>query len=247
MEIITSTANEKIKLIRKLSQKKFRVELGLYVVEGVNILKDMPTTVLVDSFFVTEAMVEKTSDIYLKFSCSVNVVTDAVMKSISDTVSPSGLLAVIEIPKNLPREGNALVLDRVSDSGNVGTLIRTAVSAGFLNIYLINSADVYCSKVARASMGGIFRANLIEVCEEEALNILANYHSVAMDMSGINIFDFTPKAPLAIVLGSESLGVSKRLMQTAENTVSLKMQNDMESLNVAVAGGIAMYELSKHF
>lgn len=241
MDTITSVANDKVKLVKKLNIKKYRQEYGLFVVEGVNILKDMPETTQVEYFFATESVFSTVKYIVDRFSAPCYTVTDEVMKSMADTVSPSGLLAVIRITQGKAVNSNALVLDRVSDSGNIGTLIRTAVSAGFCNIYLINCVDVYSGKVARASMGGIFRAQLIDLSEDEAIKALKGYHSIAMDMNGADISLYKPTYPVAIVLGSESQGVSEKLLNSVNTIISLEMQNGMESLNVAVAGGIAMY------
>lgn len=241
METITSVANDKVKLVKKLNIKKYRQEYGMFVVEGINILKDMPETTQVECFFATENVFPTIKYIVDRFSAPCYIVSDEVMKSMADTVSPSGLLAVIRIIQGEAVNSNALVLDRISDSGNLGTLIRTAVSAGFCNIYLINCVDVYSGKTARASMGGIFRAQLIDISEDEAIDALKGYHSIAMDMNGEDISLYNPTYPVAIVLGSESQGVSKRLLQSVNEVVSLEMQKGMESLNVAVAGGIAMY------
>lgn len=243
--IITSTSNEKVKFVRKLLQKKYRIELGLFIVEGVNILKDLPNNVQVESVFVCESASVEAQNLADKLGGEKFIVTQSVMESLADTVTPSGLLAVLKILKNkeCDYKNNALFLDGISDCGNLGTLIRTAASAGFLDIYLINCADAYSAKTVRASMGGIFRVKLYDCTMDQAVEHLKFYHSVAMDMSGEDIFSYTSKQPTAIILGNEAHGVSDLLMRSANDVVAIKMQNGMESLNVAVAGGIAMFQL----
>ncbi len=245
--IITSTSNEKVKFARKLLQKKYRAEFGLFVVEGVNILKDLPDYVEVESVFVAETVSDEVQNLADKLGGEKFIVSQSVMTSLADTVTPSGLLAVVKTPSptKCGYSSNALFLDGISDCGNLGTLIRTAASLGFLDIYLINCAEAYSTKTVRASMGGIFRVNLFDCSYDVALAHLTHYHSVAMDMNGEDISCFNPKTPTAIILGSEAHGVSSVIKQSADAVVAIKMQNGMESLNVAVAGGIAMFQLSK--
>lgn len=241
METITSKANEKVKQVKKLSEKKFRDELGLYTAEGFTLLRDMPESVEVQSFFVAEGQEGQAEAITSRFDAPVYAVTEAVMNYIADTVTPSGILAVIRRTDGKPSGGNSLVLDRVSDSGNVGTLLRTAAAFGYTDVYLINTADAYSSKVARSSMGGIFKVNLIEATEEEAISALSNHYKIALDMGGEEIGKAAAKAPVALFLGSEAHGLSENLTASADVVLSIPMQNGMESLNVAVAGAIAMH------
>ncbi|UKI14020.1 MAG: RNA methyltransferase [Clostridiales bacterium] len=88
-----------------------------------------------------------------KYGACTTLVSESVMKVLADTVSPSGILAVIGIPLSKPEGVNAVVLDGVQDSGNVGTIIRTAVGAGFSDIYLVDSADAFSPKTVRAKYG----------------------------------------------------------------------------------------------
>lgn len=244
MDIITSTSNEKVKAVRKLDNKKFRREAGLFVVEGVNIIKDMPSSVTVGSFFVAEGIYNEVESIISAYNAPVYVVSESVLKSISDTVTPAGLIAVVKIPEPKVSGGNMLILDGVSDSGNLGTIIRTAAAANFNDLFLVNCADAYSGKVVRATMGGIFKVNIFDISLSEAVEILKGYDSYALDMGGKSITVFKPEAPIAIVLGSEAHGVTDTLLSACRHIASIPMLNQMESLNVAVAGAIAMYNLS---
>ena len=137
-EIITSTKNATVKLARSLAEKKFREEHGLFLVEGGNIVKDIPAGTEVEFYLVSESRAEETAAALALTRAKVYYVTDAVMKSLSDTVTPYGLAAAVKIPERqfaLP-EGNAILLDGVSDPGNLGTVIRTAAAAGFGRLLL---------------------------------------------------------------------------------------------------------------
>jgi rRNA methylases len=244
METITSKSNERVKLVKKLADKKYRDELGLYVVEGLTLLKDMPESVKVQAFFVTEGIIEQAESIVSKYRAEIISVSQGVMNYIADTVTPSGILAVIRRESGAPTGAPSIVLDRVSDSGNVGTLIRTAAAFGYTDVYLVNTADAYSSKVARSSMGGLFKVNLIEATEKEVIASLKNHFKIALDMDGASIESVQAKAPVALFLGSEAHGLSDGFVAAADAVASISMLNEMESLNVAVAGAISMYKFS---
>lgn len=243
MEIITSTQNRTVKAFRALSEKKFREREGLFPVEGGNILRDIPPSAVVKYVL---ALPSRADEACARFGESrVTVVSDEVMKSISDTVTPYGLAAAVEIPKGefaLP-SGNALLLDGVSDPGNLGTVIRTAAATGFEDVYLLGCTDAYAPKAVRASMGGIFRVRVCAVDNEQASALVRGTFSVALDMAGESLFASPVPAPCLIVAGSEAHGVDKALLGEVKSVRSLPMTGGMESLNVAVAAGIAMYNV----
>ncbi len=245
MEFIESASNPKVKAVRKLADKKYRKEAGLFVAEGVNILKDMPQNAPVDSFFVTKSQADELAYVYNKFDVPVYAVADGVFKSLSDTVNPSGILATVRLLwDESAADGNAVVLDGVSDPGNLGTIMRTAASFGFCTLYLVNCADPFDNKSVRASMGGVFRLNLIKKTAEEMPDILKNYFTVALDMGGEPLKKIDTDKNIAIIAGNEAHGVSDLMLNAADKIMSMEMKNGMESLNVAVAAGIAMYNLS---
>ena len=169
--------------------------------------------------------------------------TESVIKYACNTVTPSGIVAAVKKPRRtfeLPRS-NALLLDSLQDSGNVGTIIRTAVSCGFSDIYLFCCADPFSPKAVRASMSGIFKARVYDVNYEECKTLLTVTDSYALDMDGENLFKANLPAQVTFVAGSEAHGVSDDLKSLCKGSVSLPMGNNMESLNVAVATGVAMY------
>lgn len=247
METIISTANEKVKAVKKLHLKKYRDETGLCIAEGVNILSDLPLTLNVRSFFVEDGFVGA-EKIILRFpSAETYAVSRAVMSAVSETDTPSGVLAVIEIPSPCTATHNALVLDGVADSGNLGTIIRTAAGAGYNDVFTINCADPFSGKAVRASMGGVFRVNVIDADYQNIENTLSDYRKICLDMAGEDVFLFkTDGRKIALFLGNEAHGLSDFSKSIADETLSIPMANGQESLNVAVAAGIAMYVVNRN-
>lgn len=245
METITSSANEKVKAVKKLRLKKYRDEAGLCVAEGVNILCDLPQSVEVRAFYYTDS-VKEVEKVTARFpNAEKFLVTDAVMAAMSDTDTPSGILAVITSPHEKELSSDALVLDGVSDSGNVGTIIRTAAGAGFNDVILINCADAFSGKAVRASMGGVFRVNVISKVYDDLPRLLNNYRKIAVDMSGKDVFSYSPDGKkIALFLGNEAHGLSQFSRDISDETLSLPMANGQESLNVAVAAGVTMYVIN---
>ena len=143
MEIITSTQNQYVKQVRSLREKKFRDKTGLFVVEGGNIFKDMPEGLSVEFILATETRMDEVQKLLVYTRAQVYYISESVMESLSDTVTPYGIIAVLKKPQNefsMPK-GNALLLDGVSDPGNMGTIIRTAAARGFEDVYLLDCVD----------------------------------------------------------------------------------------------------------
>ena len=242
--MITSKQNPLIKQIRSLSDKKFRDRLGQYVVESVKLVREalslnLPVVAVVG----TENALENLP------VCGVRCesVSREVFEYITTEVSPQGVLAIIEKPKNClvaPSE-SCLFLDGVADPANVGAVIRTAVAAGYKTVYMSeDSADPFSPKAVRASMSGIFRVEIVRASREELLS-LVNLPVVVADMNGENLFEFNCPKDFCLVIGNEGHGVSETLRERADKTVSIPMQNGMESLNAAVSAGLLMYALKR--
>ena len=134
------------------------------------------------------------------------------------------------------------MLDGVSDPGNLGTILRSAAACDFCDVYLFDTADVFSPKVVRATLGGLFRVRLHEVDECLALKLMAETNSAVLDMGGKNILENKPSTPVLLVAGNEAHGVREILKRAAKNTYSLPMKNEIESLNVAVATAVSMYQ-----
>ena len=173
------------------------------------------------------------------------VVTDSILEYLSEEMTPQGALAVIKIPnlKVKKPNGNAIILDGVSNPGNVGTIIRTANAFGYKDIYLINCADAYSGKTVRSSMSGIYFVNLYKTIYSEIKSVLDGYKIIVADMSGESLDEFKVDGNFAIVVGNEGNGISKEMFEMADKVVKIPMDERAESLNVAVASSIMMYKL----
>ncbi len=243
VEIIASTKNQYVKLAKSLAQKKFRLDTGLFLAEGANLIKDMPDWVEIEFVFVVEQRLGEIADIISR-GVKVYQVSEQIMQNISNTVTPYGIIAVCKMPKRefaLPK-GNALLLDGVSDPGNVGTIFRTAAACGFNDIYLLDSVDIYSPKVVRSTLGGLFKVNAYEIDLYMAIELIQSTNSAVLDMDGVNILDSKVASPVTFIVGNEAHGVRDILCDHAKTVYSLPMQNDIESLNVAVATAVAMYQ-----
>ncbi|MBR7162928.1 MAG: RNA methyltransferase [Clostridia bacterium] len=230
--------------MRSLRDKKFRKQSGLFVVEGGNIFKDMPDGLSVEYILATEERLDEVQKLIFSTRVCVYVVSESVMKSLSDTVTPYGLIAVLKTPQvefSMPK-GNALLLDGVSDPGNMGTIIRTAAARGFEDIYLLDCVDVYSPKVVRATLGGLFKVRLCEVDESEAIALLDNLNSAVLDFGGEDLTKAEINSPILIVTGSEAHGVRDSVLAHSKRILTLPMTNGIESLNAAVATAVAMYQ-----
>lgn len=179
-------------------------------------------------------------------------VSEDVLSSVSDTVTSQGIIAAFELLSWHPREGvnaNAgpvLVLDRVSDPGNVGTLLRSAAAAGSAAVLLSEgSADPYNPKAVRASAGALFAVSFAVLPWEEIHEVLhtvpkrfAAYYSDSSQ--AYYLADLCP--PCAILVGSEASGLSHQALSLSTHNLWIPMQNNIESLNAAVAGSILLFE-----
>lgn len=243
-QTITSTQNQYVKQAKSLAQKKFRCESGLFLAEGSNLIKDMPKSVEAEYVFTTKEKLDETLKLFCGRCAKIFVVSDSVMQYVSDTVTPYGIAAVCKIPEtdfSMP-SGNALLLDGVCDPGNIGTIFRTAAACGFCEIYLLDTADIYSPKTVRSTLGALFKVKAYKVDEKQAVSLVESANSVVLDMRGEDIFRTQIDTPVLFVLGNEAHGVRESIKKHINKAYSLPMKNEIESLNVAVAAAIAMYQ-----
>ena len=240
--MITSKQNSFIKEIRSLSDKKFRDKLNLYMVEGTKLVSEalslsLPIYAVIGT--------QKGLLNIVPQGARVEDVSEEVFNSISAEVSPQGVIAVIYKPQNqlTKPNGSCVLLDGVADPSNVGAIIRTAAAAGYNDVYMTDDcADPFSPKAVRASMSGVFRVNIIRASRDEILSVVDKSIIVA-DMQGENIFSTRVVGDFCLVIGNEGHGVSERILKAAKTTVSIPMQNGVESLNAAVSAGLLLYGL----
>ncbi|MGN0818087.1 MAG: TrmH family RNA methyltransferase [Candidatus Coproplasma sp.] len=235
---ITSRANPLVKKIASLSDKKFRREYGEYVVEGTKPVKEC-----IKAGFEITALV-CTPDTAEEFVNAIPVSED-VFKHISSEKTPQGALATVKIPDTsvVPPKGNCLLLDRLQDPGNLGTIIRTANAAGYEDIYLLNCTDAFSPKSVRASMSGIFFVRLHTGSKEEIFAALENTPLICADMCGEDVFSFRSPEKFCLCIGNEGRGVSEEITSRCAYTIGIPMRKTCESLNAAISAAIAMYTL----
>ena len=244
--MITSKQNQLIKLIRSLSDKKTRDEHSLFIVEGVKSVKEaLISNFLVEQVLFTEKYANSL-DGYIK-DVKTELITPELMKYVSTEVTPQGVLALVKKPNFACKEqiASAVFLDGVSDPGNVGAIIRTAVACGITDIFITpDSADPYSQKAVRASMSGIFKCKIYLTLREEVKSII-RVPLIVADMDGENVFTTKNNEEFCLIIGNEAHGVSTELLSLADKVVSIPMQNGVESLNASVSAGILMYALKR--
>lgn len=237
--VITSKSNNLIKDIIKLqSDKKYRKSAKAYVVEGIKPVRECISAGCDVKLVVCSENCAEAFD-------GAQLVSESVFCAMSTEKTPQGALAVVGLPENgiKPPKGSCLLLDRLQDPGNIGTIVRTANAAGYGEIYAINCADPYSPKAVRASMSGIFFVTVYSGAEEEILGALGGVPLICADMSGEDIFSFAPPEKYCLCIGSEGSGISPQILNKAAYTVKIPMRDSCESLNAGVSAGIAMYQL----
>lgn len=249
---ITSKDNEKIKYLKKLSQKKYRDEAGEFVVENLKIISDaLKSGIVFESLFVTDKLLNgKMVDLLniLKRAGDYFVINEQINKAFSSLETPSGICAVYKIKKNDIDFSDKLVyLNNISDPGNLGTILRSALAFGYKNIILDEQCvDLYNPKTIQAAKDAIFKLNIdiddnLEILQrvKKAMPIIATRMEEATDVR-----KFKASNKYCIVLGSEAHGVSAEIQKMTDEFVKINISPDMESLNVAVASGILFFSLN---
>lgn len=243
---INSTTNSQIKKLISLKEKKFRNEQGLALLEGEKVVLEALKLNKIKTLIIEKG----SEDFALNYDGEVIVVPSFIMNKISSVQTNQGVVGVIETSfVNLFKEnsGNFLVLDGVSDPGNLGSLIRSAVAFGYSDIYAINCVDVFNDKVLRSASGTFFKINFIKTDYGglEKLSKMENNFIISADLHGENLLNFKlPKNKnIGIVLGNEGNGVSENAKKFIQKEITIPMQSGVESLNVAVSGSIIMFNM----
>ncbi len=172
------------------------------------------------------------------------------IEQLSDSKTPQGVLCIAEYIPNIVKkpQTNFLVIDKLQDPGNVGTLIRTALACGFDYIFLVDSVRINNSKLIRSSVGTIFQAYVMEISTGDFILKFKEWDLslIKADMKGENIFNFTYDGIVGLVIGNEGQGVSKEISQLCKYNISIPMKDKVESLNASISGAIIMYQLAKN-
>jgi len=232
--MITSKDNDQIKHILKLQTKKHRDLHQAFLVYGEHAIEEAIKQGFEIDIYTSDPNREGT------------LISESLMKQLSLTDSPLSIIGIVKKKEPQPFSNRILMLDDVQDPGNVGTLIRSAVGFGFDTIIASpNSADFYNEKTIRATQGNLFYANLVRQPLIETLTSLKEQgykvFTTALGQTATNIKDVSLPEKCVLVLGNEGAGVSKEVMAISDQLVYIQTR-DIESLNVAMAGSIIMYE-----
>lgn len=252
---LTAINNPQVKAAAELKQKKYRQQRGLFLAEGLRTVEEAVLSKSVESIFYTaiedartRAVLEDAAAKQIKLYC----VSDNVMKKIADTETPQGIVAVCRMQSNKLEDLFAtgkllLVLDRVGDPGNVGTMLRTADAAGVGGLVLLKGCvDIYAPKTVRSTMGSLFHVPVFAGADEAQFIKAAKragYELLVTTLEGAdNLYKADLSGRIAFVMGNEANGVTETLLTEADKRVYIPMQGKAESLNVAMAAGIVMFE-----
>lgn len=253
--MITSLQNSYVKTVASLSTAKGRKKSGMFIVEGLKSIMELGEEWTIDGILYTED-VEKATDLtpYKTRAKKDLLVDEKVMKHLSDTMTPQGIMAVVEnktwqLGSLLTKEHPFLILlEEVQDPGNLGTIIRTADAAGADGVILSKGcADLYNPKVIRSTMGSLFHlpvvvkqdlADIIPTLQGEGVKVYAAHLEGATYPYSLDFKEGT-----ALLIGNEGSGLTKEIADLAHAYVKLPMEGRAESLNASVAASILAYEV----
>jgi TrmH family RNA methyltransferase len=241
-----------VKLHRQVARRRNR----RFLVEGANLVEAASQRELIRDIFVTEAAAQRHAAVLAGHHASVHLVTERAAKALSDTVTPTGLVAVCELPspdlEDVLRHAPRLVAVgvEISEPGNAGTLIRIADAMGAAAVVFVgHSVDPYNGKCLRASAGSIFAVPVVVAPEvDTAVDALrtAGLQILATTVDGeLPLDDADLAAPTAWLFGAEAHGLSAHLARQADTRIAIPMHGAAQSLNVAAAAAICLYQSAR--
>jgi RNA methyltransferase, TrmH family len=247
-------SKNQVKYLHSLRLGKFRESNRVFIAEGVKLVDDlMKSHFRIQAIYATPAWTGEHQRIIASQEFVIQEVTEEELGKISNLVTPNEVLAVVSYPDSaLPLQENfgniILLLDRIQDPGNLGTIIRTADWFGIRNIFCSqDTVDVYNPKVVQATMGSICRVNIYYTNLQQFLPGLGdNWHKYGTISDGDNIYKVEPEFPAAIIIGNESKGISKEYIPFLTHRIGIPSRSKgADSLNAAMAPGIICSEFSR--
>lgn len=266
MKLITSGENQIYKAVAQLKQKKYRDEQKKYLIEGPNLIREALQNggeielIIRSEDYRAEDFRRENFD-PARTGAEMAVMPPGLFRKLSDTETPQGVMAVVRkriyteeeffSPAAVNSDGktvsDVIVLDRLQDPGNIGTILRTADAAGYMGAILLKgTADVYSPKIVRAAAGSLFRlpilmgdtpGQVVRMLKRHGKNIICTAPAC-----GRFYYDIELKENAAVVIGNEGNGVCEEFMNHSDLLVGIPMEGTVESLNAAVSAGILMYE-----
>ncbi|MDD3303590.1 MAG: RNA methyltransferase [Clostridia bacterium] len=263
MEIITSKSNEKVKFIKSLNEKKFRQKYECFYLEGVKVVEEViSSNRAINILFIaysdeilsminggnrllsTIQVMENNDEI------SILNISAEVFETLTDTVNTQGVLVVLkmfdyDLIESLQNEKDLILLDKVQDAGNLGTIVRTCDAFHIKTILCMEgTVDVYSPKVLRSTMGSILRQKVIYINEENISNLKKYGHKLIGTSLATNnkLKEMNLDLKKIFVFGNEANGISKLLESNCDELIKIEMSDSAESLNVGISTGIVLYE-----
>lgn len=237
---IESLENRKVKEWTKLSQKKYRDEKGLFIVEGNNLVNEAYQAGVLQELILEKGKI-------LPIDVDTYYVTPEIIKKITALDTPCTVLGVCKKKEEKEIGNKILVLDDINDPGNLGTIIRSACAFSVDTVILSeNTVDLYNPKVVRATQGMLFNINIIRKDLENYIPLLktSGYKIYGTDVDGgVNVKSLKEYGKICIIVGNEGNGVSDNIKRLCDKQIYINMNKKCESLNVGVATSIILYEL----
>ncbi|MEO1032465.1 MAG: RNA methyltransferase [Bacteroidota bacterium] len=237
-------SKNQIKLIKSLAQKKYRQQLGLFIVEGVKGIQEfLSSDVALHSLYTTESIFEVPKDVLFKIS-------EAELRKISGLKNPNKALAIfyVPMPKAIDKTALIVALDAIRDPGNLGTIIRLCDWYGIKDLICSsNTVDCFNPKVVQATMGSLTRINVAYLNLD---HFISDYKGIVFGtyMHGDNIYTTALPDSGIIVLGNEANGISESISKTVSRRLTIPQfgtHKKTESLNVATATAIVLSEFRR--
>jgi len=237
---IKSLENKKVKEWAKLSQKKYRDEKGLFIVEGKNLVTEAYQAGVLEELILEKGKI-------LPIDVDTYYVTSEIIKKITSLDTPGTIIGVCKKKEEKKIGDKILVLDDISDPGNLGTIIRSACAFSVDTIVLSeNTVDLYNPKVVRATQGMLFNINIVYKDLSNYIPLLKTngYMIYGTDVNGgINVKSLKGYGKICVIIGNEGKGVSDNIKKLCDKQIYINMNEKCESLNVGVAASIILYEL----
>ena len=252
--MITSTDNQTIKHIIKLQKSsKLRREDNAFVVEGLRLYKDCKPSDIICTY-VTEDFMNKYKDVIK--GDALETVSDKVMKRMSDTATPQGVIATVRMKDlsvndivlaNADKPLALLALENIQDPGNLGTIIRMAEGAGLSGVIMSSdTVDIYNPKVVRSTMGSIMRVPFayVDSLNDELTKLKKAGNTIcAGHLDGVDLYSCDFRKGVVVLIGNEGNGLSESISALADSKLRIPMHGEVESLNAAMAATIISYEI----
>ena len=260
MEVILSKSNEKIKYAVKLRESaSFRKKEEKFFLESARLIKDAALSgAEIEMLFVTEDANEKYREyieVILKSTKKAFLISSEIAEKLADTKTTQGVFAVLNMLdkfaniSKIKYYGKYVALEEISNPSNFGAICRTAEAVGLDGVIIKGGCDVYNPKVQRASMGALFRLDVITVDDLPELftelknNNMKIYGSVP-DSSALKITDIDKTSGMVVIIGNEGNGISEEAKESS-TLITIPMNGYAESLNAAAAATIIMWEMMR--